>query len=89
MVTTSSAQRRSDQFSALNHDNISCSLCKDPNTQENEVHLLSCPFLMKEEKMKIEMCKVKFNDVFLGISQQVKAVQVFKTIMEIYEKKNE
>ena len=31
------------------------------------------------------MGQVKFGDVFLGISQQLKALQVFKRIMDIYE----
>ena len=75
-------------FSALYNDKISCSLCDNPDTHETEVHLLSCPFLLKEEGTKNEIGKVKFSDVFLGIPQQLKVVQVFKRIMEIYEKKN-
>ena len=59
-------------FSALYNDKISCSLCDNFDSQETEVHLLSCPFLLKEDCTKNEIGKVKFNDVFLGIPQQVK-----------------
>ena len=75
-------------FSALYNDKISCSLCDDPNSQESEVHLLSCPSLINEDGIKNEMCQVKFSDVYGGISQQLKAAKLFKKIMEIYEKRN-
>ena len=70
---------------ALYNDKISCSLCDNPDTEESEVHLLSCPSLINEEVINNEMGQVKFCDVFPGISQQLKAVQVFKRIMDIYE----
>ena len=64
---------------------MSCPLCDNPDTEESEVHLLSCPSLNNEEVIKNEMSQLKFGDVFLGISQQLKALQVFKRIMDIYE----
>ena len=43
---------------------------------------------MNEEKLKNEIRTVKYSDVFSGVAQQSKVVNVFRKVMEIYEKKN-
>ena len=66
------------------HTNLHCSLCLDKESEENEVHLLSCPFI--KNKIGNELEDVNFGDIFLGINKQVKAVKAFRKVMEIYKK---
>ena len=66
--------------------NLLCSLCKEENSIETEIHLLSCDFLMKDKSLKDEMSQVMYADVFCDIGKQVKAANVYKKIMNIYEK---
>ena len=75
-------------FSSFYNNKIFCSLCENPDSEESEEHLLCCPFLMNEEKLKNEIRTVKYSDVFSGVAQQSKVVNVFRKVMEIYEKKN-
>jgi hypothetical protein len=73
-------------FSASNKNNLTCSLCMDPRSEETEVHLLSCPILVQDQVLGNEIVQVKYNDVFGGESEQKKAVEVFSKIMAFYEK---
>ena len=73
-------------FSALNGNITTCTLCEVPNTEEREIHLLNCSYLKKDKTLEKDMAEVKFSDVYGTISQQKKIVQVFSKIMRIYEK---
>ena len=73
-------------FSSMHGNILTCSLCKEVNTVETEFHLLNCSFLLKETSLENEMKKVKFCDVFCDLSKQTKAVELFRKIMNIYEK---
>ena len=75
-------------FSSFYNNKISCSLCENLDSEETEEHLLCCPFLLNEEKVKNEIRTVKYSDVFSGVAQQSKVVNVFRKVMEIYEEKN-
>ena len=65
---------------------MKCSLCLDENEEENESHLLKCPIIV--QKLGEECKNVKFDDIYLNISKQTKAVKLFRKIMNIYEKPN-
>ena len=76
-------------FKNKHKNNISCSICNDKNSEESEIHLLSCPSLVNHPKLKNEINKVKYSDVFSDLTkQQQQAVKVFKKIMQIYDQKN-
>ena len=61
-------------FSQAFQHQLQCRICKEPNTIENEDHLLTCPSLNTEEY------GVNFSDVFGNIERQYSAVQVFKRV---------
>ena len=69
------------------HD-LSCTLCKDPNTEESESHLLSCPFLINKHQLGPDMQTIQYEDIFKNLTHQVKAVKVWTKIFKIYEKEN-
>ena len=75
-------------FKNKHRNNISCSICNDKNSEESEIHLLSCPSLVNHPKLKNEINKVKYSDVFSDLTKQQQAVKVFKQIMQIYDQKN-
>ena len=64
--------------------NMSCSLCLDEQTEENENHLLCCPFVARN--IQNDITNVKYEDVFKDINKQKMAVKTFKQIMNLYEK---
>ena len=53
---------------------LSCRICKETNSLEDEDHLLTCKQLSDDEH------DVQFSDVYGGVDQQLKAVKVFKKI---------
>ena len=71
-------------FSSMYRRNMSCSLCLDEQTEENENHLLCCPFVARNIQNDIK--NVKYEDVFKDITKQKMAVKTFKQIMNLYEK---
>ena len=73
-------------FSAFHKNNLTCSLCMDPRSEESEIHLLSCPTLKQDKVLSEEMTQVKYKDVFGETNKQKKVVQVFTKIMAAYEK---
>ena len=74
-------------FSAFHNNNLTCSFCADPGSEETEMHLLKCPSLMQDNVFGNELNQVKYEDVFANISKQKKVVQVFTKVMAVYEKK--
>ena len=69
-------------YSSIYKGNLSCSLCLDEQTIENESHLLSCIIINQNMETK----NVKYEDVFENVTKQKTTVTVFKNIMEFYEK---
>ena len=74
-------------FSAFHNNNLTCSFCADPGSEETEMHLLRCPSLIQDNVFGNELNQVKYEDVFANISKQKKVVQVFTKVMAVYEKK--
>ena len=65
---------------------MTSSFCENPDSEENEEHLLKCPFLVNDESIKNEIFQVMYSDVFSNSSKQVKVVNVFRKIMGLYDK---
>ena len=73
-------------FSALHKNNLTCSLCLVPGSNESETHLLSCPTLKQDKELADQMALVKYEHVFGDTKKQKKVVQVFTKIMAAYER---
>jgi hypothetical protein len=73
-------------FSAFHKNDLTCSLCMEPRSEESETHLLSCPTLKQDKVLSEEMNLVKYKDVFGETNEQKKVCQVFTKIMAVYEK---
>ena len=61
---------------------LSCSYCKDINSEESDAHLLSCPFI---QKSIADLQSVKHEDIFGEISKQVKIVKEYQKIFKFLE----
>ena len=75
--------RIKSNFSSAFKNNLSCLLCLDKESIEDENHLVNCLFIARKLNLNQE---VKYEDAFLDISRQHEAVKVFKKIMEIHQK---
>ena len=73
-------------FSSIYKNDLSCSLCLDEQTEENENHLLCCPIVNKDKELENNIKNVMYEDVFDTLGKQKRAVGVFKRIMEIIGK---
>ena len=73
-------------FSSIYKNDLSCSLCLDQQTEENEIHLLCCPIVKQDKEIQSEIQSVNYEDAFENIIQQKKAVKVFRRIMELIDK---
>ena len=62
-------------FSEQHNKKLQCRVCKDPDSIENENHILNCSVLNTDKY------DVQFSDVFGNKDQQYKAVQVFKKVL--------
>ena len=58
-------------------------MCKDYNSEESQMHLLECQFLTSHPDLKVEIKTVKYEDIFKDLPIQIKAVKVWRKIMEI------
>ena len=67
-------------------NDMSCTLCKDNQTEENVSHLLCRPFLTQ---LVTDIVTIQCQDIFGNLEQQVKAVKIFEKIFKIYDKENE
>ena len=56
-------------------DDMSCRLCKDENSYEDEDHLLVC------KAVNTEHHDVTYSDVYSNVNKQYKVTQVFKKIL--------
>ena len=62
----------------MHKNDLSCILCKDPNSEENLDHLLNCSFLSSIVK---DIETIKCKDIFGSLEKQVKAVKSDKLIL--------
>ena len=58
-------------------------MCGEQNAEESQLHLLNCNFLLNHPELKSEIPTIKYDDIFNDIESQVKAVKVWKKIMNI------
>ena len=58
---------------------LTCSLCEDEDSCDEETHLTSCPILKDEIKENEE--DISYNHVFGSIEQQIRAVKLFVRII--------
>ena len=80
--------RIKSNFSSIYKNDLSCSICLDKQTEENEIHLLCCPIVKQDQEIENEIQNVKYEDAFSNISKQKRAVRVFRRIMQIIEKQS-
>ena len=73
-------------LSSICKNDLTCSLCLNKQTEENEIHLLCCPIVKHDQEIENEIQNVKYEYAFSNISKQKRAVRVFRRIMEIIEK---
>ena len=76
-------------FRQMYENDLSCILCKDPNTVENLQHLRECPYLVGQPKLADQLKSIKCEDIFGQLSEQIKAVQVWGKVFKIYTKQKE
>ena len=62
-------------FSHLYEENMTCRICNDIDSYEDEDHLLVCTTLNSEEY------DVRYSDVYQNVDKQYKVTQVFKKVL--------
>ena len=72
-------------FKSKHWNNLKCTFCLGEQTTETETHLLCCPYLLKHKSLEGEIENIQYEDVFEDIPKQIKTVNVFSKIMEIYD----
>ena len=70
----------------MHKNDLSCIFCKDKNSEENLDHLLICSFL--SDKVK-DIEKIKSEDIFGSLKEQVTAVKIWDKIFKLYEKQKD
>ena len=59
----------------MQYQNLHCRICNDPNSLDDEDHILTCSALSMAKS------DIKFSDVFGDTEQQYRAVKIFKKAM--------
>ena len=62
---------------------LSCSHCKDVNSEENDAHLLFCPAIKALLKDPAVLQNVKHEDIFDQLPKQIKVTKVYEEIFKI------
>ena len=70
-------------FSSSHINNMQCGLCGDKESEETQLHLLQCNFLVNHPDIKQDISKIKYEDIFKDLSSQVNAIKVWTKIMSI------
>ena len=70
-------------FSRGQRGNLKCDLCNDVNSEETQMHLLECTFLVNHPELKSDIKSIKYDDIFQNLSSQVKAIKVWKKILSV------
>ena len=66
-------------FRKLYDNDLICRTCKNPDSQEDEDHLLKCESLVSEVDQDDQT--VEFNFVYKDLGHQKQAVNVFKSVL--------
>ena len=74
-------------FQESHRSNLHCELCEDETEDETQNHLLKCNFLLNHPDLQQEITTIKLNDIFSDLASQVKAVKVWKKILEVRKMK--
>ena len=82
----SSVTPNKSNFRKKYENDLSCILCKNPNTVENLQHLLECSYLTSQPQLVSELKSIKCEDIFGQLSEQIKSVKVWDKIFKIYAK---
>jgi hypothetical protein len=70
-------------FPECHRSNPHCELCEDETEDETQSHLLKCNSLLNHPDLEQEIVTIKPNDIFNDLASQVKAVKVWKKILEV------
>ena len=60
------------------HRDTQCDLCEEEDSEETQIHLLQCSFLVNHPQLQLVIKSIKYNNIFENLSTQVKAVKVWK-----------
>ena len=85
----SSVTPNKSNFRQMYENDLSCILCRDPNTVENLQHLRECPYLIGQPKLGDRLKSIKCEDIYGQLDKQIKAVQVWEQVFKIYSKQKE
>ena len=62
-------------FSHLFEENMTCRICKDVDSYEDEDHLLVC------KSLNSEVYDVRYSDVYKDVDKQYTVTRVFKQVL--------
>ena len=65
------------------HSDTQCDLCEEEDSEETQIHLLQCSFIVNHPQLQSVIKSIKYNDIFENLSAQVKAVKVWKQILSV------
>ena len=70
-------------FPERHRSNLHCELCDDETEDETQSHLLKCNFLLNHPDLEQEIGTIQMSDIFNDLASQIKAVKVWKKILEV------
>ena len=70
-------------FSNAHKNNIQCDLCKDVNSRETQMHLLTCNVLVDHPDLQAIIKTIKYEDIYQDLSTQVQAIKVWKRVLSV------
>ena len=70
-------------FSNAHKNNIQCDLCKDVNSRETQMHLLTCNVLVDHPDLQAIIKTIKYEDIYKDLSTQVQAIKVWKRVLSV------
>ena len=70
-------------------NNMLCRLCEKPDEDECEEHLLVCNELITDHKLRIDISKIRYNDIYGTFSQQKTAINLWKKVWNMWTRKLE
>ena len=70
-------------FSASFKDNLQCDMCGDKNSEESQMHLLHCNYLINHPELILDIQTIKYDDIFKDLQSQIRAIKVWRKIMSV------
>ena len=59
-----------------------CLLCNDKNTEESEIHLISCPKIIENVDSNLDVKNAKYENIFSdNIEDQIHITKIFDKIL--------